>query len=83
MDINEENGKWRGETSSNGIQSVSQATLIVVEKVLNFFILHVSYYHLFQQGELDGLFHQIPGISIEASGYDRDNHYVIAKKAVE
>ncbi|KAF7724501.1 tRNA methyltransferase, has a role in tRNA modification [Apophysomyces ossiformis] len=41
------------------------------------------YYHLFQQGELDGLFHQIPGITIEASGYDRDNHYVIAKKAIE
>ncbi|KAI8391170.1 S-adenosyl-L-methionine-dependent methyltransferase [Radiomyces spectabilis] len=37
------------------------------------------YYHLFRKGELDILFEQIPGITIESSGYDRDNHYVIAK----
>ncbi|KAI9033624.1 S-adenosyl-L-methionine-dependent methyltransferase [Phycomyces nitens] len=38
------------------------------------------YYHLFKQGELDSLFQQIDGVVIETSGYDRDNHYVIARK---
>lgn len=38
------------------------------------------YYHLFKKGELDDLFEQIEGVVIEKSGYDRDNHYVIAQK---
>ncbi|KAG2201821.1 hypothetical protein INT47_004378 [Mucor saturninus] len=38
------------------------------------------YYHLFKKGELDDLFQQIEGVVIETSGYDRDNHYVIAHK---
>ncbi|KAI9351870.1 S-adenosyl-L-methionine-dependent methyltransferase [Pilaira anomala] len=38
------------------------------------------YYHLFKKGELDDLFEQIEGVVIERSGYDRDNHYVIAQK---
>ncbi|KAL0092663.1 S-adenosyl-L-methionine-dependent methyltransferase [Phycomyces blakesleeanus] len=38
------------------------------------------YYHLFKQGELDDLFRQIDGVVIETTGYDRDNHYVIAQK---
>jgi tRNA (uracil-5-)-methyltransferase TRM9 len=29
---------------------------------------------------LDALFEQIEGVVIETSGYDRDNHYVIASK---
>ncbi|KAI8136768.1 S-adenosyl-L-methionine-dependent methyltransferase [Fennellomyces sp. T-0311] len=35
------------------------------------------YYHLFRKGELDALF---DAAAIEASGYDRDNHYVVAVK---
>lgn len=43
--------------------------------------IHVNrYYHLFKQGELDDLFRQIEGVEIETTGYDRDNHYVIACK---
>ncbi|CAO3662556.1 unnamed protein product [Rhizopus stolonifer] len=38
------------------------------------------YYHLFKKGELDALFEQVEGLAIESSGYDRDNHYVIARK---
>ncbi|KAI8086020.1 S-adenosyl-L-methionine-dependent methyltransferase [Halteromyces radiatus] len=38
------------------------------------------YYHLFKKGELDNLFEQISNVSIDISGYDRDNHYVIATK---
>ncbi|KAI9480443.1 MAG: S-adenosyl-L-methionine-dependent methyltransferase [Benjaminiella poitrasii] len=38
------------------------------------------YYHLFKKGELDALFEQIDESVIETSGYDRDNHYVIAHK---
>ncbi|KAG1057019.1 hypothetical protein G6F43_001120 [Rhizopus delemar] len=38
------------------------------------------YYHLFKKGELDALFEQIEDLIIENSGYDRDNHYVIACK---
>ncbi|KAL7326107.1 tRNA methyltransferase, has a role in tRNA modification [Mucor circinelloides] len=38
------------------------------------------YYHLFKQGELDDLFRQVEGVEIETTGYDRDNHYVIACK---
>ena len=37
------------------------------------------YYHLFKKGELDELFDQ-QKVVIESSGYDRDNHYVIAMK---
>ena len=42
-------------------------------------LLH-RYYHLFKQGELDDLFRQVEGVEIETTGYDRDNHYVIACK---
>lgn len=42
--------------------------------------VYSRYYHLFKQGELDALFEQIEGVEIETSGYDRDNHYVIARK---
>ncbi|ORZ23325.1 S-adenosyl-L-methionine-dependent methyltransferase [Absidia repens] len=38
------------------------------------------YYHLFKKGELDDLFGQINDVTIDVSGYDRDNHYVIATK---
>ncbi|CAO3591045.1 unnamed protein product [Absidia cylindrospora] len=38
------------------------------------------YYHLFRKGELDDLFGQIDDVAIDVSGYDRDNHYVIATK---
>jgi tRNA (uracil-5-)-methyltransferase TRM9 len=38
------------------------------------------YYHLFKKGELDALFEQIEGVEVDTSGYDRDNHYVIAHK---
>ncbi|KAI8380017.1 S-adenosyl-L-methionine-dependent methyltransferase [Choanephora cucurbitarum] len=38
------------------------------------------YYHLFKQGELDDLFKQVEGVTIETSGYDRDNHFVIGIK---
>ncbi|KAI9248636.1 S-adenosyl-L-methionine-dependent methyltransferase [Sporodiniella umbellata] len=38
------------------------------------------YYHLFKKGELDALFEEVSELSIESSGYDRDNHYVIAHK---
>ncbi|KAI9258049.1 S-adenosyl-L-methionine-dependent methyltransferase [Phascolomyces articulosus] len=38
------------------------------------------YYHLFQKGELDGLFDSLSSVTIETSGYDRDNHYIIATK---
>ncbi|OBZ82907.1 tRNA (carboxymethyluridine(34)-5-O)-methyltransferase [Choanephora cucurbitarum] len=38
------------------------------------------YYHLFKQGELDDLFKQVEGVTIETSGYDRDNHFVIGTK---
>ncbi|KAI7852948.1 S-adenosyl-L-methionine-dependent methyltransferase [Circinella umbellata] len=37
------------------------------------------YYHLFKKGELDELFDQ-QKVVIETTGYDRDNHYVIATK---
>jgi tRNA (uracil-5-)-methyltransferase TRM9 len=40
----------------------------------------LRYYHLFKKGELDDLFAQINGVEIDVSGYDRDNHYVIATK---
>ncbi|CDH54066.1 trna (uracil-5-)-methyltransferase trm9 [Lichtheimia corymbifera JMRC:FSU:9682] len=42
--------------------------------------VYQRYYHLFQQGELDQLFKSISNVTIETSGYDRDNHYVIAIK---
>ncbi|KAI7882513.1 S-adenosyl-L-methionine-dependent methyltransferase [Lichtheimia hyalospora FSU 10163] len=42
--------------------------------------VYQRYYHLFQQGELDQLFKSISDVTIETSGYDRDNHYVIAIK---
>ncbi|ORX53044.1 S-adenosyl-L-methionine-dependent methyltransferase [Hesseltinella vesiculosa] len=38
------------------------------------------FYHLFRQGELDTLFTETSGVTIQTSGYDRDNHYVIATK---
>ncbi len=41
--------------------------------------VHQRYYHLFKKGELDDLV-LAAGASIEASGYDRDNHYVIFNK---
>ncbi|GAA5813296.1 hypothetical protein MFLAVUS_006771 [Mucor flavus] len=44
------------------------------------FPVYNRYYHLFKKGELDDLFEQIEGVVIETSGYDRDNHYVIAQK---
>lgn len=44
------------------------------------FLSLIRYYHLFKQGELDDLFRQVEGVEIETTGYDRDNHYVIACK---
>lgn len=44
------------------------------------FPVYNRYYHLFKKGEIDDLFEQIEGVVIETSGYDRDNHYVIAQK---
>ncbi|GAA5795878.1 S-adenosyl-L-methionine-dependent methyltransferase [Helicostylum pulchrum] len=44
------------------------------------FPVYNRYYHLFKKGELDDLFEQVEGVVIETSGYDRDNHYVIAQK---
>ncbi|ORY94125.1 S-adenosyl-L-methionine-dependent methyltransferase [Syncephalastrum racemosum] len=41
--------------------------------------VHHRYYHLFRKGELDELFQQLD-CEINESGYDRDNHYVIATK---
>jgi tRNA (uracil-5-)-methyltransferase TRM9 len=38
------------------------------------------YYHLFVEGELEGLFRQIEGVEIVESAYDRDNYYVTARK---
>lgn len=38
------------------------------------------YYHLFKEGELNELFGQVEDVVIEETGYDRDNHYVIACK---
>ncbi|KAI7863935.1 S-adenosyl-L-methionine-dependent methyltransferase [Spinellus fusiger] len=43
-------------------------------------VVYNRYYHLFKQGELDELVQRVPGVDIEATGYDRDNHYVIAVK---
>lgn len=41
--------------------------------------VHHRYYHLFKKGELDELV-LAAGAAIEASGYDRDNYYVIINK---
>jgi hypothetical protein len=38
------------------------------------------YYHLFAQGELDELVVKSGMADISRSGYDRDNHYIIAIK---
>jgi tRNA (uracil-5-)-methyltransferase TRM9 len=38
------------------------------------------YYHLFAKGELDELIVNTGLADISSSGYDRDNHYVIAIK---
>lgn len=43
--------------------------------------IYHRYYHLFKKGELDDLFLQLDDqVSIDVSGYDRDNHYIIATK---
>ncbi len=41
--------------------------------------VHQRYYHLFKRGELDELILTC-GATIETSGYDRDNYYVIFNK---
>lgn len=38
------------------------------------------YYHLFEQFELDGLVHQVPGLKVVDSFYDRSNWCVIVQK---
>lgn len=50
--------------------------------VLNELLLTCSnrYYHLFAKGELDDLIVESGLADIKSSGYDRDNHYVIAIK---
>lgn len=40
----------------------------------------LRYYHVFKEGELDGLFREISDISIEQSYYDRGNWCVVAAK---
>lgn len=45
-----------------------------------FLIIACRYYHLFAQGELDKLIVDTGMADISRSGYDRDNHYVIAIK---
>jgi hypothetical protein len=38
------------------------------------------YYHLYQQGELEGLIEQASGLRIVESGYDCDNWFVICER---
>ncbi|GAB5592206.1 Alkylated DNA repair protein alkB [Umbelopsis nana] len=42
--------------------------------------VYQRYYHLFAKGELDDLIVESGLADIKSSGYDRDNHYVIAIK---
>ena len=38
------------------------------------------YYHVFQEGELEGLVKQVEGLSISHSYYDQGNWCVVAEK---
>ena len=40
----------------------------------------LRFYHLFKEGELDGLVASVDGLIKDASGYDKDNWYVIGHK---
>ncbi|KAJ1556723.1 tRNA methyltransferase, has a role in tRNA modification, partial [Cladochytrium tenue] len=46
-------------------------------------VVFQRYYHVFVKGELEALVRDAagPAASITASGYDRDNWYLIARKA--
>ncbi|KAJ3016955.1 Alkylated DNA repair protein alkB 8 [Thoreauomyces humboldtii] len=43
-------------------------------------VVYQRYYHLFKEGELEGLVGTIPDAKVDVSGYDRDNWYVIIRK---
>lgn len=43
-------------------------------------VVYQRYYHLFKDGELNGLFEQIDYLKIEKYAWDRDNWYVTAIK---
>jgi tRNA (uracil-5-)-methyltransferase TRM9 len=40
----------------------------------------LRFYHLFREGELEGLVASVDGLIVDASGYDRDNWYVVGHR---
>lgn len=54
--------------------------MILKTFIFTHLLITFRYYHLFKKGELDGLFENIDGVTVDVAGYDRDNHYVIVTK---
>lgn len=43
-------------------------------------VVYKRYYHLFCRGELDALFAEVPGLTIDESGEEVGNYFVAATK---
>jgi hypothetical protein len=61
------------------IAQIPPATLAVAQ-ILFAHYRSQRYYHLYQQGELEGLIEQASGLRIVESGYDCDNWFVICER---
>lgn len=46
-------------------------------------VVFKRYYHLFEEGELDGLMARVPGVTLTASFYDKSNWCCIFRRTPE